>query len=301
MSCRRSDRAQFIGCHVGPVRIRGCERGCCPYPDSETAANERWDYSHHSPAAGVQFNPGYAGSPAGLHPGIAPSGNHTCKSSHRPKFVCVGCRRTFKPALIEGNQYDIWANSRHRGWWWSPAPSKIPEVWKEYKNICSIPVRRAEKARLQEIEDMVLSMQREGRTLSDEEMKNEYKKSNPALWWQPLSALRCPGCGKSGVPVGGTFRAPSEKDVRGWTRVSELLEKGEKFSYCLTQEEEAFLLRDAEIENERRKNSTRWEEMKARRITELKNTLGRTDEEIQKLTRIKALKVEMSDTVTGSV
>ncbi|KAJ7484707.1 hypothetical protein FB451DRAFT_1233255 [Mycena latifolia] len=277
MSCRRNDRARFIGCHVGPVRIRGCERGCCPYPDSKTESNERWNYL--SRFGGVQFNNPSTRAPH--YPGIAPSGNHACKTSHRPKFVCVVCRRVFKPALIEGNMYDIWANSWHKGWWWSPSQSRIPEVWAEYKSICSLPARREEKKRLEDIEQMVLSGQHGGRTFSDDEM-NEYKKSNPALWWQPMSALRCPGCGEAG------------KDARGWAKVSELLENGEMFSYCLTQQEEAVLIKDAEIENMRLQNVVGWEETKARRIAELKNAPGRTEAEIQKLERIKTLKMEES-------
>ncbi|KAJ6571792.1 hypothetical protein B0H19DRAFT_1131238 [Mycena capillaripes] len=248
MSCRRNDRARFIGCRVGPVRIRGCDRGCCPYPSSETESNERWNYATDR-RPGIQFDHSVRYP---HHPSIAPSGNHACKTSRRPKFVCVACRRAFKAALIEGNQYDIWASSWHMGWWYSPLPSRIPEVWKEYDSICSLPARREEKKRLQEIESMVLSGRREGKTFSDEEM-SEYKKSNPALWWEPLSALRCPGCGEAGVPVGGTFRAPPQKDSRGWTKVSELLAKGEKFSYCLTQDEEALLIKDAEIEMGRRR------------------------------------------------
>ncbi|KAJ7136064.1 hypothetical protein C8R44DRAFT_952719, partial [Mycena epipterygia] len=269
-----------------PVRIRGCERGCCPYPDSEIASNERWDYSKDRP--GIQFD-----SPTHNrhhHPGIAPSGHHVCKTSHRPKFVCVGCRRVFKPVLVDDNQYDIWASSRHMGWWWSPAPSRIPEVWEEYWSICTLPARRAEKRRLQEVEQMVLSGQG---TFSEDEM-NEYKKSNPALWWQPLDALRCPGCGEAGVPVGGTFRAPPQKDARGWANVSELLEKGEMFSYCLTKEEEVALIKDADIENTRMQNAVGWEETKARRIAELKRAPGRTDEEIRRLARIKSLNIEDS-------
>ncbi|KAJ6590554.1 hypothetical protein DFH09DRAFT_1423295, partial [Mycena vulgaris] len=218
MSCRRNDRARFVGCHVGPVRIRGCDRGCCSYSDSETESNERWNYTQQRP--GIQFDPSTRSS---HHPGIAPSRNHPCKTSHRPKFVCVACRRAFKPAFIEGNLYDIWASSWHMGWWWSPSRSKIPE------------------------------------------------KSNPALWWKPMSTLRCPGCGEAGVPVGGTFRAPPQKDARGWANVSKLLERGEMFSYCLTQQEEAALIEDAQIENTRLKNSAGWEETKARRIAELKN------------------------------
>jgi hypothetical protein len=186
------------------------------------------------------------------------------------------------------------------GWWWSPSPSRIPEVWREYTSICSLPARREERKRLQEIESMVLSGLQLGKTFSEEEM-NEYKKSNPALWWQPLNALRCPGCGEAGVPVGGTFRAPAQKDARGWAKVSELLAKGEMFSYCLTQDEEALVIKDAEIENGRKKNRDEWEEVKARRISELKNTSGRTGEEIRKLARIKSLKMEESWELVASV
>jgi len=264
--------------------MRGCGRGCCHYPDSEIESQERWNYAKPSRRPGVQFN-----LPRYQHPGIAPSGNHVCKTSHRPKFVCVACRRVFKPALVEGNEYHIWESSqRHLGWWWMPSRSRIPEVWNEYESIWSLPARREELKRLQEIQYMVLSGLR---TFSDEEM-SEYKKSNPALWWQPLSALRCPGCGEEGVPVGGTFRAPPQKDARAWAKVSELLAKGEMFSYCLTREEEALLIKDAEIDNRRQQMAVGLEEVRARRISELKNTLGRTDEEIRKLARIKSLETE---------
>jgi hypothetical protein len=177
------------------------------------------------------------------------------------------------------------------GWWWSPSRSRIPEVWREYESICSLPARREEKKRLQSVEHMVLTAQQAGRPFSDEEL-NEYKKSNPALWWQPLRSLRCPGCGREGTPVGGTFRAPAQKDARGWARVSELLEKGELFSYCLTTEEESALIKDAETENLRRQNAAGWKETKANRIAELKNAAGRTDEEMRKVARIKASKME---------
>jgi hypothetical protein len=191
----------------------------------------------------------------------------------------------FKAAMVEGNQYDIWTDKR-KGWWYSPLPSQIPEVWAEYKSICSLPARREEKDRLMQIENMVLAG---GTTISEEDMK-EYKRSNPVLWWRPLSSLRCPGCGEQGIPVGSTFRAPPVKDNRGWAKVEELLKGGEMFSYCLTREGEKELMTEAEVEKARVKNASAWEEMKARRIAELKTTQGRTEEESRRLMLIRAQK-----------
>ncbi|KZT24330.1 hypothetical protein NEOLEDRAFT_1135119 [Neolentinus lepideus HHB14362 ss-1] len=34
--------------------------------------------------------------------------------------------------------------------------------------------------------------------------------------WVYLSALRCPGCGKEGTPVGDMFRTPAQNDRKGW-------------------------------------------------------------------------------------
>ncbi|KAJ6631208.1 hypothetical protein B0H10DRAFT_2321911 [Mycena sp. CBHHK59/15] len=120
----------------------------------------------------------------------------------------MDCRWIFKAAVIEGNKYHIWSDSWHRGWWCSPSPSRIPEVWAEYKSICSVPAQITEKRRLMEIRGMVLAGQEEGETFGDEEM-NKCKKSDPELWWKPLDDLRCPGCGKAGTPVGGaSFRIP---------------------------------------------------------------------------------------------
>jgi len=34
----RSDRVNLKGCRIGDVAMRGCSRGCCPYPDDKVGS-----------------------------------------------------------------------------------------------------------------------------------------------------------------------------------------------------------------------------------------------------------------------
>ena len=112
----RSDRRRFVGCRVGAPRIRGCARECCYYSDSEIQSKERWDYLKSYTEAKIHsLRPKSASSQS-----LAPARNHTCLSPYRPKFVCVPCRRVFKPSMVEGNEYAAWDSENRPGWWYTP-------------------------------------------------------------------------------------------------------------------------------------------------------------------------------------
>lgn len=114
------------------------------------------------------------------------------------------------------------------------------------------------------------------------------KKFCPDAWWQTLHK-RCPGCGKNGRRVGGSFQPPPQHDKRAWNDIAQLLQDGGKFDNCGGAAVEA--------ERERRRG---WLEcwvardtQKRRIITELKNAKQsgeHTAEEKRKSQAIRALK-----------
>ncbi|KAL4260890.1 hypothetical protein AB1N83_008825 [Pleurotus pulmonarius] len=265
MSCKRKHRARGVGCRVGAVRLRGCSRECCPYPDSEIDANERIDYSTRD----VRSVPRpLTGGEDGIDYTLTPAGHHACRSPYRPKFVCVPCRRVFKPAIIPGNGYVIWGenvsdnggswvDSARMGWWVAPQgwySKALEEGWGRVQR---------NQARWEEVEEGVRKYHlnlssgsgtgngewgREGMKREIEELR----KCHPDAWWRPLNErwVRCPGCGAAGQAVGSKFEAPAQgkssagnkKSEKAWRRVEERLRAGDRSTFCMSRTEEEILL-----------------------------------------------------------
>lgn len=133
----------------------------------------------------------------------------------------------------------------------------------------------------------------EGEEAFTKEELEELRKVSPEFLRRDMQRnARCPGCGKEGRPVGGTFRACAQGDDRGWARVKEMLDTGEEFSYCVTEEEQKEVIQEGERLKESRRDKA-WEEERKRRIAELKEaseTGQRTKAEERKLDRIRGQK-----------
>ena len=230
-----------MGCHVGAIHIRSCDWGCCPY-DRDTRQsieeNERYGYRDGiNNAVRIQR--------------WKPRGQ--CINPYKPKFVCVSCRRTFKHAIIEGNEYRTDDYGRKLAV--RPGYDKIPEVWQEYRKFA----RRKELRRsLYDIETQESVFYQAGVAAFRKDELEQLRKQSPVFWWRPLTQMRCPGCGKDGREVGSTFRGPGRNDKKGWEKVQSLLEKGEQFSYCVTPDEEKELVMEAARREQRRSMDTAW-------------------------------------------
>ncbi|KAL4242545.1 hypothetical protein ABKN59_011417 [Abortiporus biennis] len=201
MACRRSDRRRLIGCHVGPVRIRGCTPECCPYEPTKAniERNERYNYL------------------TGSTPIVADTDGQRhvpCKNPHRQKFVCVDCRRVFKPSFIDGNEYMF--NTFFKRNYARPSRDRIAHVWVEWRRHCRSHVfNYQEQSRLHEKEAIYLT---EGEQAFDPSELQELRRFDPEFWWKPLDQICCPGCGERGLPLGGTFRAPSRNQAAEWEK-----------------------------------------------------------------------------------
>ena len=110
----RSDKNNLIGCRIGEVALRGCSRGCCPYPDSDISLNTR-----------PHLLDGYEGpnieDPSNPPPGRTGLYYPACQSSYRPKFICPRktCQRSIKPVFDpDKHEYDI---SLYQDWRIRPA------------------------------------------------------------------------------------------------------------------------------------------------------------------------------------
>lgn len=231
MSCRRSDRARSVGCHVGAPRIRGCDKDCCPYDNttSNIERNERYNYNYESISSSRDPSRVDPSHPRYIH----------CTNPYRQKFVCTDCPRVFKPAVIDGNEY----MTCHRRCYVRPIRERIPDVWEEYIRMYrskSISPQTRDALECQEYLYL-----REGEVAFEPEELVSLRAISPCFLWRPLDIMRCPDCGGDGKPVGGTFRAPKKHDRKGWERVQWMLDDGEKFSFCLTPDEETEVIEEA--------------------------------------------------------
>lgn len=222
----RGERARFIGCHVGSPSLSGCGNGCCHSWGSEgIEENERVSYL----TGWAPTDCRWPKSPSSKHP-------HRCAVPGRPKYACFSCRRTFKPALIDGNEYEDTSFLREE---WIVRPGreskKLQAVWRaqrklqgQQKNLKTDDGQKLLADMRDAIDDFIASAH------EATELTEELKAIAPELWWKRLGS-RCPGCGGDGRPVGSTFRAPKQSDVVGWRDVHARIEAGDEFRFCATK------------------------------------------------------------------
>lgn len=110
----------------------------------------------------------------------------------------------------------------------------------------------------------------------------------PDAWWQ-LLRKRCPGCGKDGRRVGGSFQPPPKHDKKTWAHIAQMLRDGGKFDSC----------RGAAIEAEkerRRVQASNWvardmhKRMIITKLEDARRSADHTGEEKQKIQNIRDLK-----------
>ncbi|KAI0065270.1 hypothetical protein BV25DRAFT_156402 [Artomyces pyxidatus] len=248
MSCRRNDRHRFVGCHVGSVRVSGCSKGCCHFWGPE-GVEEHERYHYDRPRVGEISVLRVASELPARH----------CMLAGRPKYVCFDCKRGFKHAFVEGNEYRI---SNYRTEWMTrPDRRRIADVWEAYAAYHESHDKR-EKFRVEDVERAYRISGYKDKTVDGYE---QTRACSPELWWTPLDG-RCPGCGKAGRSVGDTFRIPKVKDDKAWQNVKRMVNEGEAFSYCMTPDEENELIREVARVRDRAKGNENWAQEKRRRL-----------------------------------
>ncbi|KAI0266056.1 hypothetical protein BC834DRAFT_969585 [Gloeopeniophorella convolvens] len=247
MSCRRNDRARFVGCHVGAVRVGSCGKGCCGNWGPEgVEARERYNYLRTRAPRLTPFG-----------------GNTACRTpAGRAKRVCTACRHAWKPAHVAGNEYmergedgRVWD-----GWVVRPCAERLAAVWRA--------ARRGSREARRAAEDAEARYAAGGWRDAGAAAYAAARARCPELWWRVLEP-RCPGCGGTGVAVGSTFRAPGARDDKGWARVERMLDEGEKFSYCMTEEEEEELQLEVDRVVAHEAGKEAWAEEKRQRLENL--------------------------------
>ncbi|KAA1476617.1 hypothetical protein DENSPDRAFT_853791 [Dentipellis sp. KUC8613] len=252
----RSDRARFIGCRVGGVAILTCDKGCCADWGSSPAEIEKYErYQYLNP---LFDNRRYRDLDENGQSCWRPP---SCINPHRPKYVCLGCRRTYKPAYIQGNDYEM---SRARDQWFvRPSDDRIREITSTLKKQKKNEVEQ-EKAR--QCEDWLRSSTY-GHILSKHDIR-QLKYTWKYEWQVPLES-RCPGCGTAGLAIGNSFRPPKRNDEKAWLEVKGLIEAGELFSFCMTRNEEREVKKEAERVATREAQKEVWAAEKRRRLKAL--------------------------------
>ena len=157
-----------------------------------------------------------------------------------------------------------------------PPDGKIPEeVWVRYWGIVDKNGRKDDE-RARELRDREYKYDWEGERAFTEEELVELRKVSPAAHWKDMNrGAKCPQCGEKGIAVGGTFRPCAKDDDKGWERIREMLEDGERFSYCMSMEELEEVIKEGRRLKERVEDRDTWTEEKNRRIRELKEA-GKT-------------------------
>ncbi|KAI0070536.1 hypothetical protein K474DRAFT_1713262 [Panus rudis PR-1116 ss-1] len=288
----RRDRARLIGCHVGPVALRGCGIGCCPYSRDkyeDIIYNERYDWKSQCD-----------------HPQIDRIATETdeerisrvhreCINPYRPKYVCLDCRVAFKGTIVDpdGKEFRYHSEPEYhpRPYQVRPDREHIPDVWKAYLAIWGR--RKQNPEAWNELHEMGEKFAYEGSEGFTYEEIKRWKQCNPDFWWVTLDNKRCPSCGKKGTSVGGTFRAPAKKDAKGWEQVKKMLDDGHEFSYCMAREQQVEAYREGERLRGREQAEEAWKAEKALRIQILQDASrrgGRTEEEIERLRALRSAK-----------
>ena len=170
---------------------------------------------------------------------------------------------------------------------------KIKDVWERYWEIAGKDGRKDDE-RARELRDREYKYYCEGEAAFTKEELVELRKVSPSAHWYDMHrGAKCPQCGKKGVSVGGTFRPCAQDDDKGWEKIKEMLEAGEDFCYCMTEEEQNEVIKEGRRLKERVKDRDAWTEEKNRRIRELKEAgeLGqRTKLEQERLEKIRSEK-----------
>ncbi|VDC03925.1 unnamed protein product [Peniophora sp. CBMAI 1063] len=256
MSCRRGERARFIGCHIGSPALSGCGNGCCrSWGPEGIEENER-----------INYLTGWAPETSRWPDSPDSKYAHPCTNPGRPRYVCFTCRRTFKPAVIPGNEYKNASFLREE---WLVRPGResveIRAVGQARRRLIG---RNTEEYRRVLKEESAISGQLSRGERPDEAITEKLKAVNPDLWWKRLGS-RCPGCGGDGQPVGSTFRAPKRDDLAAWHIARHRVEAGDEFRFCATKEDDAELRVEAARIRRRNAQSQAWDREKLRRQHDL--------------------------------
>ena len=252
----RGERARFIGCHVGSPSLSGCGNGCCrSWGPGGIEENERVNYlTGWTPAECRWPKPSHS-----RHP-------HRCAIPGRPKYVCFSCHRTFKPAIIGGNEYENLSLLRE-GWLVRPGreSERMREVWRAQKKLQN---QKTDEGRKRLKETRIAIAEFLYGVHQDEAVPEWLKAVAPELWWRRLGS-RCPGCGGNGQPVGPSFRAPKQHNSAAWRHAQTRVEAGDEFRFCATKEVDAQLREEADRIRRREAQSSAWDQEKLRRQREL--------------------------------
>ena len=172
----------------------------------------------------------------------------------------------------------------------TPPDEKIKDVWERYWEIAGKDGRKDDE-RARELRDREYRYYCEGEEAFTKEELVELRKVSPAAHWRDMHrGAKCPQCGKKGIPVGGTFRPCPQDDDKGWEKIKEMLDAGEDFCYCMTEEEQNEAIKEGRRLKEKVRDRDAWTEEKNRRIRELKEageTGQRTMLEEERLNKIR--------------
>lgn len=131
-------------------------------------------------------------------------------------------------------------------------------------------IRQKEAFYMQNLfKELYAGMEYEKYSFTPEELE-QLRQVSPTFHWKDMRGnAHCPGCGKEGRPVGGTFRPCAKTDEKGWKQIEKMLEGGEDFSYCMTYAEQLEVIQEGRRLREKKKGEESWAIEKERRIAEL--------------------------------
>lgn len=155
-----------------------------------------------------------------------------CKDEERFKYLCLGCRRAFKPAIRAENRY------------WDdlvvPRDEYCPRHKDERRHFPKgkAGLKDPDEARWVELHERAdvsayfasLSMSGPG-LFSDDEIA-QLSEHDHFMCWRRLHPIRCPGCGEPGRRVGGSFEPPPRRKAKAWKQLKTMLENGGRFDHC---------------------------------------------------------------------
>ena len=236
----RRDRINLVDYHVGAIHFRGCEWGCCPYDRQSRGSTELRERYGYNDAMRIQ----------------AWKGRAECINPYKPKLICIDCRRTFKYTVVEGDEYH--SDNYGRNMEVRPIRERILNVWAKY--ISNVVECKTHVMELTELENKEVIYRSQGEAVFGKAELEELREQSPELRWCSPKGLRCPGCGKEGQTIGNTFRAPRKDDMTGWSKVWHMLDAGERFSYCMTPQEEQEVAKEGIRDRTRKRDKGMWEE-----------------------------------------
>lgn len=152
-----------------------------------------------------------------------------CRDPERYKYICLGCRRVFKPAQFGENAYVrecVLPNLEH-----DDHPLNKP---------------RSEQEQARPDELMRLAWKYEeslifpGPSLFSRQDLEALKQESHRFCLERAQPLRCCKCGEPGRRVVGAFSAPPQKDIKAWKKLEMKLANGGQFDCCETWRREVF-------------------------------------------------------------